>query len=227
MFVNSTLCQIVKSRNPHCYFPILPTSLLPNCEVYIVPSSIFLFANFHFCQIARSKLPNSEVSIVKCAFSSCGLHITILLFCQITKSTSPFGLPKSDFLTQLGEWPNELASCPSLIFLLNLGPKSDILAQLGEWPNELASCTSLIFLLNLGPKSDILAQLGEWPNELASCPSLIFLLNLGKVHNELPSLPLYSVTLRCDVEMVFCFLLDKLTQHPYGVEAWHLLLLLS
>ncbi len=33
MFVNSSLCQIVKSRNPLCYFPILPTSL-------------FLFANF-------------------------------------------------------------------------------------------------------------------------------------------------------------------------------------
>jgi hypothetical protein len=163
-----------------------------------------------------------------------------LLFCYFVKLPSPLHLldcpslifllnlgPKSDILAQLGEWPNELASCTSLIFLLNLGPKSDILAQLGEWPNELASCTSLIFLLNLGPKSDILAQLGEWPNELASCPSLIFLLNLGKVHNELPSLLLYSVTLRCDVEMVFCFLLDKLTQHPYGVEAWHLLLLLS
>lgn len=108
MFVNSTLGQIVKSRNSNYYFPILPSSLLPssllpNCEVYIASSSFFLFANFHFCQIARSELPNFQVSIVKCAFSSCRLHITILLFCQIIKSTSPFGLPK---------WAS---SCPSLL----------------------------------------------------------------------------------------------------------------
>jgi hypothetical protein len=94
-FVISQFCQL--------HFSCLPTSLVPNCEVYIAPSSFFLFANFHFCQIARSKLPNFQVCILKCRFSSCGLHITILLFCQITKSTSPFRLPK---------WAS---TCPSLI----------------------------------------------------------------------------------------------------------------
>jgi len=92
--LSNPVIHIVFSQFCQVHFSCLPTSLLPNCEVYIAPSSFFLFANFHFCQIARSKLPNSQVSIVQCALSSCRLHITILLFCQITKPTSPFGLPK-------------------------------------------------------------------------------------------------------------------------------------
>jgi hypothetical protein len=44
-----------------------------------------------------------------------------------------FKLPKSDILAQLGQWPNELASCPSLIFLFNLGKVANELPSLSRY----------------------------------------------------------------------------------------------
>jgi hypothetical protein len=144
MFVNSTLCQIVKSRIPHCYFPILP-------------SSLFLFANFTFaklwslhcpkfifpvCQL--SLLPNCKVKIAQfwsqhCQLCILKLRIAHYYFAILSNyqvhftfwtARMSFKLPKSDILAQHGEWPNELASCPSLIFLLNLGKVDNELPSL-------------------------------------------------------------------------------------------------
>ncbi len=155
-----------------------------------------------FCQVPFWCL--STPHFVK--LSNPAIHIVIsqfcqLHFCQIVKST----------LSQV-----QFSCLPTFTFAEFQGQNCPMSA-LSSVHSQVVDCTLLFCYFVKLPS----------PLHLLDCPSLIFLLNLGKVHNELPSLLLYSVTLRCDVEMVFCFLLDKLTQHPYGVEAWHLLLLLS
>jgi hypothetical protein len=167
-------CQIVKSRNPHCYFPILP-------------SSLFLFANFTFaklwslhcpefifsiCQL--SLLPNCKVKIAQ--FSS--LHSQVvdctLLFRYFVKLSSPL----------------HLLDCPNELQVAQVCYPSSTWAM-AKWACKL-------------PKSDFFTQLGQggqWTS--------------------------ITIASWCDVQTVFCFLLNKLTQDPYCVEAWHLFLLLS
>jgi len=163
------------------------------------------------------KLSNPTIHIVISQF--CQLH-----FCQIVKSTLfqvQFScLPTFTFAKLQGQncpilksafssVHSQVADC-TLLFCYFVKLPSPL--HLLDCPNELqvpqvwypSSTWGMAKWACKLPKSDFLAQLGQG----AQWTSI-------------------TITLWCDVQTVFHFLLDKLTQYPYGVKAWHLLLLLS
>ncbi len=181
------------------YSDVCQLHTLSNCQI---PQSTLLFPNFanftfpvcqlHLCQIVKSTLPQvhfyclltftfaklqgQNYPILKSALSSVHSQVAdcTLLFCYFVKLPSLL----------------HLFNCPNELQLAQVWYPSSTWAM-AKWACKL-------------PKSDFVTQLGQ--------------------RGEWTSI---ATALRCDVQTIFHFLLDKLTQDPYGVEACHLFLLLS
>jgi hypothetical protein len=136
VFVNSTLCQIVKSGNPHCYLPILPSSLFlfakftlaklwslhcPQVHFSCLPTFTFAKLQGLNCPILKSALSSVHSQVVDCSLLFCYF---VKLPCPLHLLDCPNGLQVAQVWYPSSTWAMAKWACKL--------PKSDFLIQLGQ-----------------------------------------------------------------------------------------------